>query len=86
MPRHYKLPYISDHRRGQFFFQFAPRGKVGPSGKNYVSGSKTVKGVGIFYVHFIYFTAIGCILWPLGIFSGYLVYSFPLWYVVGRKI
>jgi hypothetical protein len=26
------------------------------------------------------------ILWPFGIFNGYLVYILPFWYVVPRKI
>jgi hypothetical protein len=30
--------------------------------------------VGLFYGHFVYFTAILYSLWPLGIFYGYLVY------------
>jgi hypothetical protein len=32
------------------------------------------------------FTAICYILWPIGIFHGYLVYFFPFWYIVPRKI
>jgi hypothetical protein len=36
--------------------------------------------VGIFYVYFVYFTAIGYI------FYGHLVYFSPFWYVVPRKI
>jgi hypothetical protein len=35
---------------------------------------------------FYYFTAIGNILWPFGIFCGHLVYFFPFWYFVQRKI
>jgi hypothetical protein len=44
--------------------------------------------VAIFNCHSVYFTAIwyACILWPFGIFCGYLVYFFPFWYVVPRKI
>jgi hypothetical protein len=34
----------------------------------------------------VHFTAIWYILWPFGIFYGYLVYFFPFWYVVSRKI
>jgi hypothetical protein len=45
-----------------------------------------MENVGIFYVHLVYFTAIGNILWPFGMFCDHLVY-FPLfWYVVPRKI
>jgi hypothetical protein len=42
--------------------------------------------VGIFYVYLVYFTAIGNILWPFGIFCGHLVYFSPFWYIVKRKI
>jgi hypothetical protein len=34
----------------------------------------------------VYFTTIGNILWPLGIFCGHLVYFLPFWYFVPRKI
>jgi hypothetical protein len=40
----------------------------------------------IFYDHFVYFTAIGNILWPFGIFCGNLVYLSPFWYFGPRKI
>jgi hypothetical protein len=42
--------------------------------------------VGIFYGHLEYFTAIGYILWPFGIFSGIWGTFLPFWYVVLRKI
>jgi hypothetical protein len=32
-----------------------------------------------------YFTAIGNILWPFGIFCGHLVYFFPFWYFHHEK-
>jgi hypothetical protein len=35
-----------------------------------------MEDVAIFYVHSVYFTAIWYILWPLGIFSGYLEHIF----------
>jgi hypothetical protein len=41
---------------------------------------------GILYSHFVYFTAKWYILWLFGTFGGYLVYFFPFWYVVPRKI
>jgi hypothetical protein len=34
-------------------------------------------GVGIFYDHLVYFTAIGNILWPFGIFYGHFGIFFP---------
>jgi hypothetical protein len=37
-----------------------------------------MKILGIFYDHLVYFTAIGNILWPFGIFCGQLVYVFLL--------
>jgi hypothetical protein len=45
-----------------------------------------MEGVGILYFHFVDFTAIRYILRPFGILSDYLVYFFPFWYVVARKI
>jgi hypothetical protein len=45
-----------------------------------------MEDVGIFYGHLVYFTDIRYILWPLVTFSGSLVYLFPFWYVVARKI
>jgi hypothetical protein len=45
-----------------------------------------MEDVGEFYVHSVYFTAICHILWPFGIFSGYLVYFFWFWSAVARKI
>jgi hypothetical protein len=41
-----------------------------------------MENVGIFYIHLVYFTAIGNILWPFGIFCGHLVYFPPFLYVV----
>jgi hypothetical protein len=41
---------------------------------------------GILHGHMVYFMAIWFILWPFGIFYGYLVYSFPFWCSVPRKI
>jgi hypothetical protein len=45
-----------------------------------------MEGVGIFYGHLVYFTAIWYILWPFGIFVGSLVYFLLLWYVAAGKI
>jgi hypothetical protein len=45
-----------------------------------------MEDVDIFYVHLVYFTVILYVLWPYGIFSGYLAHFFPHWYVVARKI
>jgi hypothetical protein len=45
-----------------------------------------MEDVGTLCGHLVYFTAIGYSLWPLGIFYGPLVYFFPIWYVVPRKI
>jgi hypothetical protein len=45
-----------------------------------------MENLGIFYDHLVYFTAIGNILGPFGIFCGNLVYFSPLWYFVPRKI
>jgi hypothetical protein len=39
-----------------------------------------MENVCIFYDHLVYFTAIGNILWPFGIFCGNLVYFPPFWY------
>jgi hypothetical protein len=41
-----------------------------------------IEDFGIFYV--VYFTTIWNIMWPFG--YGYLVYNFPFWYAVPRKI
>jgi hypothetical protein len=45
-----------------------------------------MENVGIFYVHLVYFTAIGKMLWSFGIFWGHLVYFSPFWHVVPRRI
>jgi hypothetical protein len=42
--------------------------------------------VGIFYVHLAYFTVIENILWIFGIYCGHLIYFFPFWYVVPKKM
>jgi hypothetical protein len=47
---------------------------------------RVAMGLGIFYDHLAYFTAIGNILWPFGILCGHLVYFSPFWYFVPRKI
>jgi hypothetical protein len=44
-----------------------------------------MENVGIFYDHLAYFTAVGNILWPFGIFCGHLVNFPPFWYFVPRK-
>jgi hypothetical protein len=45
-----------------------------------------MKNLGTFYYHLVYFMAIGNMLWPFGIFCGHLVYLYPFWYFVPRKI
>jgi hypothetical protein len=42
--------------------------------------------LGIFYDHLVYFSAIGKILWPFGIFCGNLIYFSLFWYFGPRKI
>jgi hypothetical protein len=37
-----------------------------------------MEGAGILHAHLVYFMAIWYILWPFGIFYGYLVYIFPI--------
>jgi hypothetical protein len=39
-----------------------------------------MENLGVFYDHLVYFTAIGNILWPFGIFRGNLVYFSRFWY------
>jgi hypothetical protein len=39
-----------------------------------------VENLGILYFHLVYFTSIGNILWPFGIFCGHLVYFVVIWY------
>jgi hypothetical protein len=39
-------------------------------------------GVGIFYGHFVYFTAIWYILRPFGVLYGHLVYFMDIWYIL----
>jgi hypothetical protein len=39
-----------------------------------------MENLGIFCDHLVYFTAIGNILWPFGIFGSNLVYFSPFWY------
>jgi hypothetical protein len=65
------------------WFVFKPKSQFGK-----IMVGLAVENLDIFYVHLIYFTAIGNILWPFGIFYGYLVYfpPPPCWYVVLRKI
>jgi hypothetical protein len=45
-----------------------------------------MENIGIIYDHLVYFTAIGNILFPFGIFCGNLVYFSPFWYFGPRKI
>jgi hypothetical protein len=45
-----------------------------------------MENLGIFDEHLVYFTAIGNILLPFGIFCGHLVKFPPFWYFVPRKI
>jgi hypothetical protein len=48
--------------------------------------SLAMENLGIFYDHLVYFTAIINVLWPFGLFCGYLVYFSPFWYFVHIKI
>jgi hypothetical protein len=41
---------------------------------------------GILYRHLVNFTVLCYILWAFGIVRGNLVYFFPFWYIVPRKI
>jgi hypothetical protein len=41
---------------------------------------------GIFYGHLVHFMVFGYILWTFGKVCGNLVYFFPFWYFVPRKI
>jgi hypothetical protein len=45
-----------------------------------------IENLGIFHDYWVYFTAIGNILWPFGKFCGHLIYFSPFWYFVPRKI
>jgi hypothetical protein len=45
-----------------------------------------MENLGIFYEHFIYFTAIGNILRVFGIFCRHLVYFSPFWYFVPKNM
>jgi hypothetical protein len=45
-----------------------------------------MEDVGIFRGHLIHFTVFCYISWPFGIVGGNLVYFFPFWYFVPRKI
>jgi hypothetical protein len=41
---------------------------------------------GIFYGHLVHFTVFCYILWTFGTVRGNMVYCFPFWYLVPRKI
>jgi hypothetical protein len=41
---------------------------------------------GLFYGHLVLFTVFCYLLWTFGIVRGNLVYFFPFWYFVPRKI
>jgi hypothetical protein len=45
-----------------------------------------MEDVGMFYDHWVLFTAIWNTLWPCGKCYGYLVYFFPFRFVVPRKV
>jgi hypothetical protein len=45
-----------------------------------------MENLGILFDHLVYFTAIGNIIWPLGIFCGNLVYFSAFWNFGPRKI
>jgi hypothetical protein len=42
--------------------------------------------VAMFYGHLVHFTVFCYILWTFGVVRGILVYFFPFWYFVPRKI
>jgi hypothetical protein len=44
-----------------------------------------MENIGIFYYHLVYFTAIGNILWPFGIF-GVIWYIFPRFGILYQEI
>jgi hypothetical protein len=43
-----------------------------------------MENLGIFYDHLVYFTPMGNILWPFGIFCGNLEYFVVIWYIFTR--
>jgi hypothetical protein len=43
-----------------------------------------MEDVGIFYGHFVYFTAKWHNIWTFGTLCGHLVYFTPFWYVASR--
>jgi hypothetical protein len=45
-----------------------------------------MEDIGIFYGHWVYFTAIRYLLWTLVVFCGNLIYFSPCWYIEPRKI
>jgi hypothetical protein len=45
-----------------------------------------MEDVGIYYGHLVHFAVFCYILWTFGIVCGNLVYIFPFWYFVPRKI
>jgi hypothetical protein len=49
-------------------------------------GGLAIDNVVIFYGRLVYFTSVGYILRPFGMFYGYLLSFIPFWYVVPRKI
>jgi hypothetical protein len=44
-----------------------------------------MENLGVFYDHLVYFTAIGNILWPFGIFCGNLVLFFPRFGILDQE-
>jgi hypothetical protein len=44
-----------------------------------------MEDIGIFYDHLVYFSAIGNILWPFGMFCGHLEYFFPVLVFCAKK-
>jgi hypothetical protein len=44
-----------------------------------------MENLGTFYDRLDYFTAVGNILWPFGLFRSRLVYFSPFWYFVPTK-
>jgi hypothetical protein len=42
-------------------------------------GGLAIENLGMRYDHLVYFTAMGNILWPFGLFCGHFVYFSPFW-------
>jgi hypothetical protein len=52
----------------------------------YILEGLAMENLGVSFDRLVYFTAMGNILGPFGIFCVHLVYFSPFWYFVPRKI